>query len=206
MAISVVVVTAHMDDESLGCGGYIHSMRESGVVVYPMVITSTPVHMFEEACSILGCSYDMSQMVYPDQACCDAHIAAMASAISDILATNSPSIVVTHDHSDINADHRMVFQATRIACRSWKRSGVSRLMTFPIPGNGWSGSAFQPNVYAHLSIDDVRSKAQAVDCYASLFGPRASHIVYKQSEVDGADISAPFAEKFRLEIEVLPRP
>jgi LmbE family N-acetylglucosaminyl deacetylase len=168
-----------------------------------MVVTSTPVRLFEQACEALGCEWDVSAMVWPDQACCESHIAHMADAIAELLAVNRPETVLTHDDSDINADHRMVFHATRIACRAWKNTGVSRLLTFSIPGNGWAGRTYTPNVYANLSIDDVRAKAKAVDCYSSLFGPRAATVVYKQAEVDGAEIAAPFAEKFRLELEIL---
>jgi len=44
-----------------------------------------------------------------------------------------PEIAYTHSQHDVNKDHRIVFEATLVACRPVPGSSVKRLLSYEVP-------------------------------------------------------------------------
>src|SRR5207249_5166773 len=75
-------------------------------------------------------------------------IVPLEAAVMDV----KPSVVYTHHRGDSNQDHRAVFQASMVACRSIARHRVGRILSYEVPSSTdqappFPEYAFQPSYY-----------------------------------------------------------
>ena len=81
-----------------------------------------------------------------------------------------PEVVYTTHRGDNNQDHRAVFHATMIACRSIARHKVRRLLCYEVPSSTEQAPpfpeyAFQPNFYVNITQTRPK-KLRAMRAYA----------------------------------------
>ena len=131
-----LVAVAHPDDETLGCGGFIRKLSKSGVET--MVLTMTDgvssrsvtnetqkkqrKKSFHTALNLLGV-VRQQQFDLPDNRLDTIPLLEISKIIEAAVADFRPQIIITHSDADLNQDHRIMSEATKIAGR-------------PQPGNG----------------------------------------------------------------------
>ncbi len=133
----ILVVAAHPDDEVLACGGTIARAISAGADVCVMflgegVSARFPFGMYnsdefrdesafrtesaKQALRILG----VSQMIFGERYCCQFDTLPMITltkAIEEVIEQYKPTMLLTHNPSEVNIDHRVTFDAVEAACR-----------------------------------------------------------------------------------------
>src|SRR4029079_17547403 len=76
-----------------------------------------------------------------------------------------PTIVYTHSNADLSVDHRVMHDATNVACRPMPGCTVKRLLYFEIPCSTAWGEGFSPRYYVDVS-HTIEAKIEASRCSA----------------------------------------
>lgn len=158
---TVLVILAHPDDEAYGPCGTIRKLS-SQAQVHAMILCSGKRPGAEHVSDLrrricemnltqLGvstttwCNYDDTKLEFTDA----------LHAIENIVKQTQPTIVLTHDCSDLHRDHRIVHEATLVACRPTPLCSVESLYTFEVPGaTDWAFGQFgqfTPNTYIDIT-------------------------------------------------------
>jgi N-acetylglucosamine malate deacetylase 1 len=177
------VVGAHPDDEVLGCGGLIARLVEDGAQVRVVVLcgattsrtedSGPPPHErlkeFERAMAVLGVS-NFHRLERPDNRLDTVPLLDLIQSIELLARDWEPDLVLTHDASDLNMDHRIAHQATITAFRPLPGRGPMRIWAFEVLGStAWQDpglARFQPTVYVDIE-GQLNTKLRAMECYAT---------------------------------------
>ncbi len=165
--MKILVFSAHMDDETLGMGGTIAKHMAAGDDVTVCIACKrayrhrfSPKIIREEkaaakrAMKILGYR-DIRFLDLRDELL-DERLVDVVISFEACVNDVKPSVVYTHHRGDANQDHRAVFQASLIACRTISRHRVQRFLSYEVPSSTdqappFPEYAFQPNVYVNIS-------------------------------------------------------
>ena len=179
--MNVLVISAHMDDEVLGMGGTIAKHLEAGDTVTVCIVCKRAYeHKFDDAlvkeeqestrraANIIG--YEDIRFLSLRDELLDERLLDVIVPLEDCVLDVRPSIVYTHHRGDANQDHRAVFHASLVACRSISQCKVPRLLSYEVLSSTDTAPpfpeyAFQPNFY--VQIDDfLERKIEAMRAYA----------------------------------------
>lgn len=180
MSNKVLVVAAHADDETLGCGGTIARHIAEGDLVKVLFMTngvssrgSSKLEEDErsnaayEAMKSLGV-LDYQQFDFPDNKMDSLPLLDIVLPIETVVCSFQPNIVYTHFAEDLNIDHRIVNQAVMTACRPQKGSSVRKILTFEVlSSTEWNSTqkiAFRPQYIVDVS-DYWKKKLDALKAY-----------------------------------------
>jgi len=184
---TILVIAAHPDDEVLGCGGtMLKHITESNATVQCMFVmvaagvrhkpgsvefkadTAKRESDAIRVSQVLKCrppmflnfpSIRITRELYPD----------LSQSIERVVKDLSPNIVFTHNASDNNFDHRIVFEATMTACRPQKNMCIDEILSYEVPSatedyNDGLGRPFVPDVF--VNIDKyVSTKNETLQIY-----------------------------------------
>lgn len=150
MADRILVVAAHPDDELLGVGGTILRHIAAGDAVTVHIECSRGLRDGDRRIPIassiaretgyeltFGQSWQLGGTP-PDIA-----------VESDGRGHQAPDIVYTHHPGDLNADHRLVAEAVRVACRPYT-SEVRSLRYFDTASSTEWGDGFTPHLFVDI--------------------------------------------------------
>ncbi len=210
MTERVLCVAAHHDDESLGCGATLAKHAAAGDTVMVAVLSEgsnsrgirdmNRRREFVNALKCLGVTENCEAM-YPDNQMDTVPLLAVVKDIEDAIKKFAPTVVYTHWSGDLNVDHRVVSQATEVACRSQPGCTVKRLLQFEVPcSTTWAGG-FVPNWYVDIT-GHLDAKLRAFRYYPSEIRdwphPRSFKGITTLAEVRGAAVGVEVAEAFVL--------
>mgnify|MGYP000656334021 CR=1 FL=1 len=219
MSKTVLVVAAHADDETLGCGGTIARHVSEGDRVVVMFMTDgissrdvIPANEIEvrktaaaQALDILGVS-DSHQFHFPDNAMDSIPLVQVVKAVEEIVNKCKPSTIYTHFSDDLNVDHRITHQAVMTACRPQSWCTVKEIYCFEVlSATEWNSSSqktFSPQLY--VDINSVWSlKLKALNCYESemrCFPHSRSYVSLESLAIlRGGTVGLEKAEAFQIE-------
>jgi LmbE family N-acetylglucosaminyl deacetylase len=155
-----------------------------------------------EAARILGVT-DVSIGALPDQRLDTIPVSDVAAAVEAIVKSRVPDVVYTHFPGDLNRDHRIVAEATMIACRPYA-SSVRELLFFETPSSTEWGAigvppAFTPNVFVDISAT-LDQKISAMACYTEEVRdyphPRSLESLRVRARAWGSQVGCEAAEAF----------
>ena len=224
MAISVVIVAAHPDDEVLGCGGSIARHADAGDHVQVLIVAegatsrqqqrdrgqvdtelSELAYAAQKAGEILG-STGVELLDLPDNRLDSIDRLDLVKLIEARIERYQPQIVYTHHAGDVNIDHRRLHEAVVTACRPTPGHSVKRLLSVEVASSTeWqppgSAPAFQPNWFVDISEQWDR-KRLALEAYASEMRPwphaRSIQALEHLARWRGAQVGVQAAEAFCL--------
>ena len=215
----VLVVCGHPDDEALGCGGTIAKHSAAGDYVFVMTFTNgvsargytitdtDRKNAFESACRILGVG-NTWQGHYADNEMDTASLLSYTKDIENVMRDAKPTTVYTHHLHDLNIDHQLVAQATRVACRPQPGCIVQKLLHFEVASSSEWGGRFAPNYFVVLDADLLAKKLAAFACYADEVReyphPRSRTGLEDLAHWRGASIGVRAAEAFECERIIVP--
>ncbi len=178
--MNLLVIAAHMDDEVLGPGATIaRHAREGHRVTVCIACKRAYNHRFDKrkveaeraacrtACKILGV-HEVLFMDLRDELL-DQRLLDVIVPLEAVMAKVRPEIVYTHHRGDNNQDHRAVFQATAVACRSFHAHAPRRLLCYEVPSSTdiappFPEFAFQPTFFVDIK-DFLPLKIKALQAY-----------------------------------------
>jgi LmbE family N-acetylglucosaminyl deacetylase len=219
---SILVVAAHPDDEALGCGGTIAKFATQGHEVQVAFLAdgagareaglrpSREVldHRREaarRACAILGACPPLF-FDFPDNQMDTVPLLYIVQAVESLVATHSPSMVITHHAGDVNIDHQRTHQSVITACRPQPGYPVQTLLFFETPSSTeWlpasSGIPFVPNWFVDITatLDRKRSALHAYEDEMRPWPhPRSLAAVEHLARWRGATVGLEAAEAFMM--------
>lgn len=187
-----LVITPHLDDETIGAGGTIHRVLESGNSV-KVVVVGTPsefysVHQggivdtneryvsFRKAMSILGVDDIVTLEGYPEASMDTMPLLKLVSDLDKIIHDYRPTAVL-FPYQSHHQDHKYVNEATVAALRPKAESRFIKLKAmYEYPYITGFNQSFIPTskLYVTLGDEDVECKKKALNCYDSQLnrGPR----------------------------------
>lgn len=223
---NILVVAAHPDDETLGCGATMSKHVENGDSV-SVIIMGTGIASRKErgsdisselkklradckaALSKIGVS-DVSFFDFPDNAFDSVPLLSIVKAIEGVISQKKPSVIYTHHWGDLNVDHRLTFNAVMTASRPFN-SPVQKILCFEVlSSTEWnvanSANSFMPNVFVDVS-KHLDRKITALSQYTSEMRdyphPRSLKGNDYLAKYRGLIIGVAAAEAFELAREVV---
>jgi len=212
----VLLICAHPDDEAYGLGATLHYMtynKKWDVTLLTFTDgvnckkddADTILHQLKTSCRILGikdhiefCLKDQELETYP--------LGELVAGIQYEVNRLRPELVLTHNSTDLNLDHRVLFEATMVACRPKSDCSIKKVWTYEIPsstnwGFGEFGS-FEPNIFIPTTVRGLTVKTNAIRCYTNELekppNARSIEAVQTLCKYRGNTIGVHYAEAFKL--------
>lgn len=186
---NTLVISAHPDDEILGCTGLICKLRTMGYNIYVLYLSEGVTSRYKDhlltdkinkeinlrksmamnASKILNFEI-IDFFDLPNLRMENLEILDIVKKITKVVKKVKPSIILSHHPGDLNTDHKVAFKASFTALRPFTYSfKIKQFMTFEIPSStNWShpyiGSIFKPNYYLNIK-NYLKIKKRAFDCY-----------------------------------------
>ena len=223
-----LVVVAHPDDETLGCGGSIAKWSKNGDQVKCIFMADGEKARFNESQLILekdliqklierrkeaaGAALEVLGVPFsnfydlPDNRLDQIPLLELTKLIENEVMNYEPDIVVTHSGADLNVDHRKVHEAVVTATRPPVNPYIEKTLFFEnLSSTEWSLSGyfqkFSPNHYEDIS-GFLRVKLQALAVYEnemrSFPHPRSPQAVCGLAAYRGSNIGFIEAEAFEI--------
>jgi LmbE family N-acetylglucosaminyl deacetylase len=131
---------------------------------------------------------------------------AVNACIENTIRDFEPQLVFTQAEHDVNRDHRVVFEATLVACRPFNAPHVERIYSYYTPSSSeWGATSFQATTYIDVS-DVLDLKLAAMSAYSSELRPfphpRSVQALRNVAGYFGNAVGMRFAEPFRLLREI----
>ena len=187
--LKILIISAHPDDEVLGCGGSMAKWSRDGNEVHLLIMAegatsrdkqrdrghrtedlSILAQSTNQAAEILGVR-SVELLNYPDNRMDSVELLDVVKSVEERIEKLQPAMVVTHHAGDLNIDHRVIHQAVITACRPQPRQTVKRILSFEVPSSTeWqspsSGNPFVPNWFEDI-FDTLDLKIKALEAYES---------------------------------------
>lgn len=182
----LLVVAAHPDDEVLGCGGTLVKAVKQGAQTEVMflgegVSSRFPIGQYdspefvqqslqrkEESKNALK-SLGIKNVRYGERLCTQFDTLPLLSIVKEIeeeMKSFQPTVLFTHNPSEVNIDHRITYEAVEVACRPTRAWVPKEIYTFEIvcSGNWKFNPCFKPNVFVDIT-KYWKKKMEAWSCY-----------------------------------------
>lgn len=222
--MNVLVISAHPDDETVGCAGSLLSHRAHGDKLYWLILTKahTPawsvdiIQAKEAEVQSVAKAYTMEQYFWPGLPSTQLDSVPLNDVIvqvRSVLETVRPQVVYTVHQGDIHTDHYVVFEAVSIVLKPFhmRKFGVQRLLSFetlsstdaapPLPGR-----VFTPNILRDIT-PHIERKLEIMDLYHTEIQPdplpRGPSAIRALARYRGSIVGVDYAEAFMLIREVI---
>mgnify|MGYP006088411281 CR=1 FL=1 len=214
----ILIVAAHPDDETLGCGGTIakHLMNGDSVNVVFLSDGVTSRHNVntkdielrkkasKSAVKILGINETPIFFGFPDNRMDSIDLLDIVQKLEVTINSIKPEVIYTHFSGDLNVDHQITHRALMTACRPLPGSSVKEIYSFEIlSSTEWSIlESFTPNYFIDIS-QTLEQKKYAIQAYNSELKnfphPRSTEAIDALAKYRGSNIGVFAAEGFRVE-------
>ena len=177
----VLVIAAHMDDETLGAGATIAKHVAAGDRVAVCIVCKRAYHHRFDPKLVReekqAAKRAMKALGYHEQRFLDLKDERLDGLLLDVIAPLEacvrevrPDVVYTHHRGDANQDHRAVFHASMVACRAIASHHVPRVLSYEVSSSTdqappFPEYAFQPTFYVNVERFLDR-KLKAMRAYA----------------------------------------
>jgi N-acetylglucosamine malate deacetylase 1 len=165
--MKVLVIAAHPDDEVLGPGGTIlrHVAAGDEVAIHIACAGTNLRYDETQAAGLLETSRAVAACLgatisfgdLPDQNLDTLTLPDVERGLGEVIARESPELLLLHHPSDLNRDHRILFEAAMVAARPYSAPGIRAIHCFETPSSTeWGGPpaalpAFAPNRFVDVS-------------------------------------------------------
>ncbi|MFH0770606.1 MAG: PIG-L deacetylase family protein [Candidatus Peregrinibacteria bacterium] len=221
--MNILVVAAHPDDETLGCGGTIARYADAGAAVSILILgegvtaraadrsAGSPAALerlrqqAEAAGNTLGARRVILQGL-PDNRFDTVPLLDIAKVIEKTIEEFRPDIVFTQHGGDLNIDHERTFRAVLTATRPMAGSSVRSVFAYEVPSSTeWAfqkfSPVFRPNVFVDIG-GTLEKKIAACCLYTEEMRPfphpRSPEALRAHAQYWGSTAGLGAAEAFEL--------
>ncbi|WP_298247483.1 PIG-L deacetylase family protein [uncultured Christiangramia sp.] len=218
MGRTVIVISAHPDDEVLGAGGTILKHIDRGDEVYWLITTNISTEQgfskekvesrqreIRDVENLFGIKATFS-LNYPTMTLSSSSIIKMVPEISAIFNKVEPAIIYCLNRSDAHSDHRITFDAVLACTKSFRYPYIKKVLMYECLSETEFAPAlpekvFLPNYYVDIS-KYMDKKIEGMKIYASELGehpfPRSIENIKALATYRGASVGVKYAEAFQL--------
>ena len=222
VSVNVLAISAHPDDETLGCGGTLLQHRAAGDALHWIVVTEAPapqwppdvirlkadeVHRVAEAYGMQS----VAKLGFPAARLDQTPQAELIGNIHDAIAVVRPHTVYLVHRGDVHSDHRAVFDATMSVLKPFHLEGlgVRRVLSYETLSSTDAAprgiGPFEPNVFVDVTPQFER-KLAIMAMYESEVHPdpmpRGPSSIRALARARGATVAVQYAEAFMLVREI----
>ena len=163
---NILIIVAHRDDETIGCGGAIYQHYLNGDKVFCLSFTDgvssrgtnkkknlkSREASSIKASKILKFKWVQNKNIFEDNKLDKYPLLNLIKIIEKTKTQIKPDIVYTHYYKDLNVDHKAVSMATITAFRPLKKERCKEILFFEIPSStDYSPYEFVPNYFVDIS-------------------------------------------------------
>jgi LmbE family N-acetylglucosaminyl deacetylase len=214
----ILVVAVHPDDETIGCGGTLLKLKNSGSEIHWLIATDVDESIgydraFVQSRSVeiekVGKAYGFSgihRLKLPSARVETVTVGEIVRRMSDVIKTVDPDTLFLPFRGDVHSDHRIVFDAAFSCTKSFRFPSIRRLYMMEtlsetefapaIPGH-----TFVPNSFVDIS-EMFEKKLEIMSLYRSELAehpfPRSVTNIKALATYRGATSGYGFAESFML--------
>ena len=214
----MLVVATHLDDETLGCGGSLLRYKAEGADIHWLLVTEPTIDLGYDTERLKEREkkvYQVSEMYgfesihrlrFPAAQLDRASQSELIKAIAAIFREVCPSIIYLPFCHDVHSDHRIVFDASYSAAKTFRAPYLKRiLMMETLSETEFSVSiqsqAFSPNVFVDVT-DYFDKKLDIMNVFSDELGahpfPRSLEHLKALAIHRGATAGCRLAEAFVL--------
>lgn len=214
----VLVISAHPDDEALGCGGTLLRHKNTGNDIYWIIVTGMykSTEYTNEKISLRELEInnvvkqlkikEVYQLNYPTASLNPVDLQTLIPKISEIFKNIKPAIIYCPNRSDAHSDHGIVFDAAMACTKSFRHPYIREVLMYECLSEtefapALSENAFMPNCFVDIS-NEIEDKIQLVNIYKSELGehpfPRSERNIRALATYRGAIAGVGYAEAFQL--------
>ena len=177
----IMIIIAHPDDETLGCGGLISKFIKENKNIFVLVVAEGSSCRFptsankqeldkqKQAIKKRSKMLKSSMQYLGVQHICELNLRCGALSaiplieinklIEEKMRTWQPDTIITHSNIDSNLDHQTVFNSVRIAARPTANSTIKTVLSCEVPSaTDWSFiQSFSPNYFIELKAEDLKN-------------------------------------------------
>lgn len=190
--MNILVISAHPDDEVLGCGGTMARVAKEGHSVYVAILSEGITARYQKpedadrkliealqatthkVGALLGAkevfNYDLPDNRFDTIAQLD-----VAKIIEDLIARLQPEVVYTQHGGDLNIDHAVIWRATLAATRPKVGGPVKKVYGYEVAScTEWAFQGFSPVFHPNTFVDITATldvKIKAMQMYESEMRP-----------------------------------
>jgi LmbE family N-acetylglucosaminyl deacetylase len=220
MTKKVLVLAAHPDDETLGCGGTINYMYKRGYEIMLItftdgtgaridtsaLVTENRNDRLDKVAKRLGIAHVISG-TFPDNRMDTVALLDVVKFIEETMKTYKfkPNFIFTHHPDCLNVDHSTVYKATITAFRPQNINNRQQIYSYYIPSSTDYNplNQFQGNTYFRLKLQHMSAKMEVLnqiypDELRKYPHSRSSRNIENLMQVWGSEIGQEYAEKFQL--------
>ena len=220
----ILFIGAHPDDAELGCGGTIDKLREEGYNVRVIMLAEGTSCRYNKCdlesekvkkqikirteCAISSLNnLGVNSYKFYDLPCgrLDREpLIDINKIIEKEINEFKPDSVYTHSNTDTNKDHRIIFEATRIATRPSSKTFVKNVYLYEVlSSTEWNfNESFRPNLFIGLSESNIQKKINSVNMYITEVHswpyPRSSEGIMTLAKYRGMQIGTLYSEAFKI--------
>lgn len=165
--MKILILVAHPDDETIGCGGTIHKHFKNKDKIFAVSFTDgvgsrnkanqKKIRRKKQSIKvskILGFNW-INQYSLPDNSLDQIPILKIVKKIEKIKKEINPDIVYTHSKYDLNIDHRIIFQSTLTAFRPQPKDNSVEIRCMEVSsatdyGDQMNFKSFKPNLFIDI--------------------------------------------------------
>ena len=216
---NILVIAAHPDDEVIGMGGTIAAHALRGDDVFIAILTDGATVQFPNdpgkvalkkeqalnAAEVLGAKKVFTGD-FPDQRLDVTPILEVNRFIESIAREVEPRLIYTHHFAELNADHRIAYEAAAVAARPFSLASFEGLLCYSVDTLAHAGStAPRFNVYSDIG-ETLELKLKAMEVYRTEVRPcphpRSLEALRHMALRNGAMVGLRAAEVFESVLEV----
>jgi LmbE family N-acetylglucosaminyl deacetylase len=214
----VLVISAHPDDEILGCGGTLFKHKANGDELSWIIVTNVFENQgfskqriesrqeeIEEIKKTVGFS-NVYKLDYPTMSLTPESLNDMIPQIAKLFNELKPEIIYVMNRSDAHSDHRITFDAVISCTKSFRHSYIKKVLMYECISETEFAPAvpekvFQPNYYVDIT-PYFNHKINAMKVYESEIEehpfPRSIRNIEALAVFRGASVGVEYAEAFQL--------
>lgn len=219
---SVLIISVHPDDETLGCGGTLLKHVEKNDEVFWLILTNINDEKIwgkerieqrqieiEKVASLFGfkktikLNFDTTKL---DQLPLDK----LTEKISNVIKEIKPEIIYLHNRSDVHTDHKISFGAIISATKSFNHLYLKKVLMYETISEtefspALQENAFMPNYFVDVS-ELIDKKIEIMRIYQSELKehpfPRSERNIRALATFRGAQCGVDSAEAFMILKEI----
>lgn len=220
MKKNILILSPHADDEILGCGGTISRYSKEGHNINVLILTNAnkgapeiyslkDIDLIRKESKLANDFIGTKRLFFENLPALNLRqvpIYKISNIIDKYIYSTKPEIVYIPSSNDIHEDHKIIFNAAKIALRINKKSNLKKILSYEVLSETeWNENerSFNPNYFVKLNKSNIDDKIKAFLKYKSQVKkfphPRSKEAILNLSRIRGSQVFMEYAEAFKVE-------